>query len=173
MLFYACVTFKKRKKINWQRISCKNESLFSDFRNFISHIIPGEGNGNLLQYSCLGNPMDREAWWATVHRLTKNQIRLKRFSTHVQSWLHLWPQGWACDPDIKESSTLFQASRDGCTTRSVDIQLLYFGWVKNSAFYMWRTFLAASCKKLPNNNIYFIMLNTCFFLLLFSILENL
>ena len=28
---------------------------------------PGEGNGNLLQYSCLGNPMDRGAWQATVH----------------------------------------------------------------------------------------------------------
>ena len=28
---------------------------------------PGEGNGNPLQYSCLGNPMDRKAWWAVVH----------------------------------------------------------------------------------------------------------
>ena len=28
---------------------------------------PGEGKGNPLQYSCLGNPMDRGAWWATVH----------------------------------------------------------------------------------------------------------
>ena len=28
---------------------------------------PGEGNGNPLQYSCLGNPMDRATWWATVH----------------------------------------------------------------------------------------------------------
>ena len=28
---------------------------------------PGGGNGNLLQYSCLENPMDRGAWWATVH----------------------------------------------------------------------------------------------------------
>ena len=28
---------------------------------------PGEGNGNLLQYFYLGNPMDREAWWATIH----------------------------------------------------------------------------------------------------------
>ena len=28
---------------------------------------PGEENGNPLQYSCLENPMDREAWWATVH----------------------------------------------------------------------------------------------------------
>ena len=32
---------------------------------------PGEGNGNLLQYSCLKNLMDREAWWATVHGVTK------------------------------------------------------------------------------------------------------
>ena len=33
---------------------------------------PGEENGNPLQYSCLGNPMDREAWWATVHGITKD-----------------------------------------------------------------------------------------------------
>ena len=33
---------------------------------------PGEGNGNLLQYSYLGNPMDRGAWWATVHGVTKS-----------------------------------------------------------------------------------------------------
>ena len=31
----------------------------------------GEGNSNLFQYSCLGNPRDREAWWATVHGVTK------------------------------------------------------------------------------------------------------
>ena len=31
----------------------------------------GKGNGNLLQYSCLGNPMDRGAWWAIVHRATE------------------------------------------------------------------------------------------------------
>ena len=37
---------------------------------------PGEGNGNLLQYSCLGNPMDKEAWWATVQRVTKSQTWL-------------------------------------------------------------------------------------------------
>ena len=33
--------------------------------------IPGEGNGNPLQYSCLGNSMDRVAWWATVHGVVK------------------------------------------------------------------------------------------------------
>ena len=32
----------------------------------------GEGNGNPFQYSCLQNPMDREAWWATVHGVTKS-----------------------------------------------------------------------------------------------------
>ena len=32
---------------------------------------PGEGNGNLLQYSCLGNPVDRGAWWATVHGVSR------------------------------------------------------------------------------------------------------
>ena len=34
---------------------------------------PGEDNGYPLQYSCLENPMDQEAWWATVHGVTKNQ----------------------------------------------------------------------------------------------------
>ena len=37
---------------------------------------PGEGNGYPLQYSCLENPMDREAWWATVHGVTKSQTLL-------------------------------------------------------------------------------------------------
>ena len=37
---------------------------------------PGEGNGNPLQYSCLENSMDRGAWWATVHRVTKCQTGL-------------------------------------------------------------------------------------------------
>ena len=34
---------------------------------------PGEGNGNLLQYSCLENPMDSRAWWATVCVVAKSQ----------------------------------------------------------------------------------------------------
>ena len=33
---------------------------------------PGGGHGNLLQYSCLKNPIDRGAWWATVHRVAKS-----------------------------------------------------------------------------------------------------
>ena len=37
---------------------------------------PGVGNGYLLQYSCLGNPMDREAWWATSMGSQKSQTQL-------------------------------------------------------------------------------------------------
>ena len=45
---------------------------------------PGEGNGNPLQYSCLENPMDRGAWWATlVHGVTTSQIRLSNFTSLV------------------------------------------------------------------------------------------
>ena len=33
---------------------------------------PGEGNGNPVQYSCLGNPMDKEVWWATVPAVAKS-----------------------------------------------------------------------------------------------------
>ena len=34
---------------------------------------PGRGHGNPLHYSCLENPMDKEAWWAVVHRVEKSQ----------------------------------------------------------------------------------------------------
>ena len=37
---------------------------------------PGEENGNPLKYSCLNNPMDRRAWWVTVHEVEKSQTRL-------------------------------------------------------------------------------------------------
>ena len=43
---------------------------------------PGGGNGNLFQYSCLKNPTDRGAWWATIHGITKSETRLR---THAQT----------------------------------------------------------------------------------------
>ena len=46
--------------------------------------IPGGGHGNPIQYSCLENPMDRGAWRAIVHGVTKSQTQLKRMSTHTQ-----------------------------------------------------------------------------------------
>ena len=42
---------------------------------------PGEENGNPLQYSCLENSMDRRAWWAIVHEVTKSRTRLSDFTS--------------------------------------------------------------------------------------------
>ena len=44
---------------------------------------PGGGHGNPLQYSCLENPMDRGAWQATAHRVTKSWTQLKGLSMHA------------------------------------------------------------------------------------------
>ena len=46
---------------------------------------PGTGHGNPLQYSCLENPTDRGAWWATVHGVTKSQTRLKQLSMQART----------------------------------------------------------------------------------------
>ena len=43
---------------------------------------PGGGHGNPLQHSCLKNPMDRGAWWVTVHTVAKSRTQLKRLNTH-------------------------------------------------------------------------------------------
>ena len=52
---------------------------------------PGGGNSNPLQYSCLENPMDREAWTATVHGVAKSWTRLKRLSMHTPAILKNLP----------------------------------------------------------------------------------
>ena len=49
---------------------------------------PGEANGNPLQYSCLENTKDREAWWGTVHGVTKESDMTEQRSIHSQLlWL--------------------------------------------------------------------------------------
>ena len=44
---------------------------------------PGEGHGNPLQHPCLENPMNRGAWWATIHRVAKSQTQEKQLSTQA------------------------------------------------------------------------------------------
>ena len=48
--------------------------------NMLSRLVIGEGNGTPLQYSCLENPMDGEAWWAAVHGVAKSRARLSDFT---------------------------------------------------------------------------------------------
>ena len=52
----------------------------------------GEGNGNLLQYSCLENPRDRGAWWAAVYGVTQSRTRLKRLSGSSSSVYMFLPE---------------------------------------------------------------------------------
>ena len=66
----------------WKESVCKAEDTGSIPGSGRSH---GGGRGYPLQYSCLGNPMDRGAWRATVHRVAKSQTRLKWLSLHART----------------------------------------------------------------------------------------
>ena len=63
--------------------------LFTGFRLALGHV-SGERNGNSLQYSCLENPTDRAALWATVHGVTKSQMRLRDFHSLTHTWGHVY-----------------------------------------------------------------------------------
>ena len=54
---------------------------------------PGKGNDNPLQYSCLENPMDRGAWWDTVHGVAKSQVRLSDQQKHTHTHMEI-KEGW-------------------------------------------------------------------------------
>ena len=58
------------------------------------HRTGGEGNGNPLQYSCLENPRDRGAWWASVYGVAKSQTRLMRLSSSSSSSIELGGWEW-------------------------------------------------------------------------------
>ena len=68
---------------------------------------PGGGHGNPLQYSCLENPMDRGAWRATVHRVTKRWTQLKGLSMpahtqiQVDNLLYIWAIGCRYYPHLQ------------------------------------------------------------------------
>ena len=49
---------------------------------------PGEANGNPLQFSCLGNPMDREDWWTTAHAIANESNRAWRLNNNNVSDIH-------------------------------------------------------------------------------------
>ena len=50
--------------------------------------LPGERNDNPLQYSCLGNPIDRGAWWATVHGIIKESVTAEQLNISPL-WYHI------------------------------------------------------------------------------------
>ena len=70
VIFYGRIS--SLKQLPWwlsgKEPTCQCKRLAGDVGSIPeSERLPGEGNGNPRQYSCLENPMDRVAWWATVH----------------------------------------------------------------------------------------------------------
>ena len=62
---------------------------------------PGGGHGNPLQYPCLENPMDRGAYWATVHGVAKSRTRLSDFHFHSAADMNMLSEyllvGWSSE----------------------------------------------------------------------------
>ena len=78
---------------NWQAVHCQlsdrdSSGLFPQLlekkkKKQGTHTAIGEGNSNPLQHPCLENPMDRGAWRAAAHGVTKSRTRLSRFNSHT------------------------------------------------------------------------------------------
>ena len=66
---------------------------------------PGGGHGNPPQYSCLDNPKDQRAWWATVHGVAQGQPRLKKFSMHTKGTTAIFKLPFPGAPEVAAVGT--------------------------------------------------------------------
>ena len=89
---------------------------------------PGEGNGNPFQCSCLGTPMERGAWWATVNGFTKESDMIQQLTT-TKTPSHLVGKEWIMPflPDAKSvalSVHVCQTSRKASTLNDYECKPL-------------------------------------------------
>ena len=76
----------------------------------------GEGNGSLLQCSCLENPRVRGAWWAAVHGVAKSRTRLSDFTFTFMHWKRKWqPTPVFLPGECQERESLVGCCLWGCT----------------------------------------------------------
>ena len=118
-----------------QRTICKARDMVS----IPGGTSPGEGNGNLLQYSCLENPMDRGAWRVTVHRVTQSRRQL---SMHTLTRTY---SEWNCSPKRCVKFLTWRTSEFGYRIlfgyRVIEVQLLIWShtevrWTVNPVWVM-------------------------------------
>ena len=89
------------------------------------------GHGNLLQYSCLKNPMDSRAWRAIVHGVTKSQTRLKQLCMHTGICL---VPGFKLNPVKMYKKT---HCCPVCLILFISIQIFYAVWVAVKGTELW------------------------------------
>ena len=102
-----------KKQQQQQQLTCQcSRYKIPWFDPWVEKILGG-GHGNPLQYFCLENPMDRGAWSATVHRVTKSWSQLKWLDTHTHmySWLLSW---WVSQNPTLGSLDVEASSRAPC-----------------------------------------------------------
>ena len=94
--------------------------------------IPGSGrslrggNGNPLQHSCLGNPTDREAWWATAHVVAKSRTQLaslQKGGSITVSFFSLLRQNGVISPELLENYNTFSSSIICCPSSMRNVKL--------------------------------------------------
>ena len=94
---------------------------------------PGERNGNPFQYSCLENPMDRGAFWATVHGVTKSRTRLSDFTFTISLSGSQVAQTIKCLPAMQETWLIPGSGRS--PEEGIGYPLQY-SWNSHSRFFM-------------------------------------
>ena len=85
---------------------------------------PGEGNGTPPQYSCLENPMDRGAWWAAVHGVTKTRTWLSDFVSFTWCWtmsVASMASKYVCSLKENTGDCLWLASRHPPSSKSTSV----------------------------------------------------
>ena len=101
---------------------------------------PGGRHGDSLQYSFLENPMDRGAWWATMHRIAKTQTWLKRLSTRV---LHTWEK-----PGRAKDALRVEAVGDTTPWLCINVQLDFLKQMNLFLFCFWLHWVFVAVRKL-------------------------
>ena len=87
------VSSNKKIYMPWFDLCCSISNIKNSMQQnwtLIRHHLPGKGNGKPLRSSCLENSMDRGAWWATVHGVTKragHDLETEKQQTCAQNWL--------------------------------------------------------------------------------------